>query len=138
MLKKAKFLSLFAIFFFSGCSDTHISQIHSKSFFKKDITCMNLTLFPPNESIANSFNSLYTFTPNCDLDLIASYKKSIVCNSNQNSEKKALGMAKSYLRLELKQKNTLLYSYYIDLDENVKDIDIKNGFKVMKKTLPLR
>ena len=99
---------------------------------------MKLVIFPPNESIENKLKQLYPFTPNCDLDLVVSYKSSIVCNSNQNAEKKALGMAKSYLRLEVKRKNHLLYSYYIDLAENVSGEDIESGFNVMKDTLPLK
>lgn len=99
---------------------------------------MNLLIFPPNESIENKLNELYPFTPNCDLDLVVSYKSSIVCNSNQNAAKKALGMAKSYLRLELKKGTHLLYSYYIDLTENVSGKDVESGFNVMKDTLPLK
>ena len=99
---------------------------------------MNLLVFPPNKPIANTLKHLYTFDSNCDKDLLVSYKSSIVCNSNMNSEKKVLGMVKSYLRLELKEGEKLLYSYYIDLAENVENEDVKNGFKIMKETLPLR
>ena len=59
-------------------------------------------------------------------------------NTIGNSEKKALGMAKSYLRLEFKKEDVLIYSYYIDLADTIEDEDIENGFKVMKNTLPLR
>ena len=98
---------------------------------------MKLVIFPPNESMQNKLNQLYSFNTNCDLDLVVSYKSSIVCNSNQNAQKKVLPMAKSYLRLELKRKNHLLYSYYIDLAENVNDRDIENGFNVLKGALSL-
>ena len=136
ILSKTILLTLLTLIF-HGCSDNYISQVHSKSILQKEIKCMKLVVFPPNESIENKLNELYTFNKNCDLDLVISYKNSIVCNSNQNVEKKALGMAKSYLRLELKRKNHLLYSYYIDLVENLSDDDIARGFKVMKKTLPI-
>jgi len=98
---------------------------------------MNLVVFPPNKPIEITLHELYSFEQNCDLDLVVSYKSAIVCNSNQNAEKKALGMAKSYLRLELKRGQKLLYSYYIDLSENLKNENIKDGFEVMKETLPL-
>ena len=98
---------------------------------------MNLVVFPPNKDISTTLYQLYEFDSKCELDLVVSYKSSIVCNSNQNAGKKALGMAKSYLRLELKRGQRLLYSYYIDLAENVNDEDIENGFNVMKDTLPL-
>lgn len=99
---------------------------------------MRLLVFPPNESISTTLNELYPFDNSCDTDLVVSYKSSIVCNSNQNAGKKALGMAKSYLRLELKKGQRLLYSYYIDLDENLENEDVKDGFKVMKNTLNFR
>ncbi len=47
-------------------------------------------------------------------------------------------MAKSYLRLEFKKGDILIYSYYIDLADTITDEDIENGFNVMKNTLPLR
>ena len=98
---------------------------------------MNLLIFPPNQLITNTLNHLYIFDTDCDKDLVVSHKSSIVCNSNLNSEKKALGMAKSYLRLELKEGQKILYSYYIDLDENVNNEDVENSFKVMKSAIPI-
>jgi hypothetical protein len=132
------FFILLSLSFLHGCSDNYLSQVNSKSILEKNIGCMKLVVFPPNKSIENKLNELYPFNANCDLDLVVSYKSSIVCNSNQNAEKKALGMAKSYLRLEIKRKNHLLYSYYIDLAHNVSDEDIENGFNVMKDTLPFK
>jgi len=99
---------------------------------------MRLIVFPPKESIQKKLNKLYTFSNDCELRLIVSYKDSIVCNSNQNSDKKVLGMAKSYLRFELKQNNGLMYSYYKDLKDNIKDSDVEDGFNKMRGTLPAR
>lgn len=98
---------------------------------------MNLVVFPPEKTIETTLQELYTFDTTCDTDLVVSYKSSIVCNSNQNANNKALGMAKSYLRLELKQGQRLLYSYYIDLAENLENKDVVKGFKVMQNALPL-
>ena len=99
---------------------------------------MRLSVFPPKESIQEKLLSLYPFEKNCKSELMVSYKESIVCNSSQNAQKKALGMAKSYLRLELKKENILVYSYYIDLADSIGEEDIENGFSVMESTLPLR
>ena len=99
---------------------------------------MRLSVFPPKKSIQEKLLSLYAFEKNCKTELMVSYKESIVCNSSQNAQKKALGMAKSYLRLELKKENILIYSYYVDLADTIGEEAIENGFKVMKSTLPLR
>ena len=99
---------------------------------------MKLSIFPPKESIEKKFLSLYPFDKNCTQELFVSYKDSIVCNSNQNVQNKALGMAKSYLRLEFKKRNILVYSYYVDLADTIDEEDIENGFNIMKNTLPLK
>lgn len=121
-----------------GCTDNSLSTVHSKTVLKQDISCMRLLVFPPNQSIENDFNKLYPFDKICDLDLHISYKNSIVCNSEHNSNHKAHGMAKSYLRLELKKERKLLYSYYVDLDEDIKSKDIEDGFERMRDTLPFK
>lgn len=123
---------------FLGCSENYISQIHSKSVLEKDIECLKLTIFPPNQQMQDSLTKLYNFDEECEMDLYVSYKNAIVCNSNQNSEKKLSGMAKSYLRLELKEKNRLYYSYYIDLEDDIKESDLQKGFKVFRETLPIK
>ena len=139
MNKIVFFIGTFFLFLFlNGCSDNHISFIHSKILAKEEINCMRLSLFPPKESIQKKFLFLYPFEKNCNKELMVSYKESIVCNSSQNAQKKALGMAKSYLRLELKKENILVYSYYIDLADSIGEEDIENGFSVMESTLPLR
>ena len=96
---------------------------------------MRLIVFPPHDSIESKLNELYTFSGDCKLKLIVSYKDSITCNSNQNSDKKVLGMPRSYLRFELKKQGELFYSYYIDLKDNLKDSDLENGFDIMKDSL---
>ena len=99
---------------------------------------MRLNIFPPNEAIEKKLLSLYPFDKNCTQELFVSYKDSIVCNSNQNVQNKALGMAKSYLRLEFKNRDILVYSYYIDLADSIGEEDIQKGFDVIKNTLPLK
>ena len=132
-----KYIIIIFVLLFAGCSEDYISQANNNEILKNKPTCMKLMVFPPNKTIEDKLNSLYTFDDECKLELIVSYKGSIVCNSNQNSQKKALGMAKSYLRFELKKQNNLFYSYYIDLDNNFEASDVENGFDRMKDTLDL-
>jgi hypothetical protein len=131
-----KFLSLSLLIpFFIGCSDNAISQVHNKKILNSKIECMRVVVFPPNSLIENKLHELYPFKNECHLELVVSYKDSIVCNSNQNSQKKVLGLAKSYLRFELKKDDELMYSYYKDLADNFTDFDVKNAFSSMKKAL---
>ena len=44
-------------------------------------------------------------------------------------------MPSAYLRLELKRDKTLLYSYYIDLDEMLGNKQLEKGFSRLKKDL---
>lgn len=128
----------FSLLLFLGCSDNSISSVHNKKILEKDIECMRLLVFPPNEKIESTLKSLYDFKNDCDLDFIVSYKNSITCNSNQNVDKKAYGMPSGYLRYEIKSGRKLFYSYYIDLDEDITKQDVKSGFERVKKALPLK
>lgn len=123
------------VLFLSGCSDNSMSKVYDKRILDSKIECMRLLVFPPNEKIQNTLESLYDFDKKCELDLVVSYKDSITCNSNQNANKKAYGMPSSYLRLELKRSDKLYYSYYIDLDSNIESKNIKDGFDKMREEL---
>ncbi len=129
------FSTLFLVILLLGCSDNSISMVHNKKILDKEIECLRLLVFPPDELIESSLRSLYDFDTTCELDLVVSYKNSITCNSNQNAQNKAYGMPKAYLRLEVKQKNALYYSYYTDLSENITSGDIKAAFDKMRDEL---
>lgn len=124
-----KYLSVLATLLFLGCSDGSQTFIHDKNIVDAKIECMSLMVFPPNKEIEDTLNSLYNFTPQCDYNLIVSYKTGIVCNSNQNSEKKAHGLPSSYLRMELKKGGDLKFTYYKDLKNNLDTDDVKDGFE---------
>ena len=127
---------LFAsILLLSGCSDNSMSMVHNKKILDEKIECLRLVVFPPKQDINDALESVYEFKDDCDLALIVSYKGGIVCNSNQNSEKKALGMPNSYIRLEIKRANQLFYSYYKDIYDEITQQDIKDGFDKIKKDL---
>ena len=129
-------LSIISVFLL-GCSDGSISQINDNSILEEDIKCLSLVVFPPKQSITEPLEKLYKFDKKCELSLVVSYKTGIVCNSNQNSDKKVAGLPDGYLRLEIKKGTRLYYSYYKDLQDNMNDKDIEKGFKELKSTLDI-
>lgn len=126
-----KYILPFLFLLFVGCSDSGEVFVQDKEILDAKIECMGLTVFPPNKEIEDTLNKLYTFKKGCDYDLIISYKSGIVCNSNQNSQRKAQGLPSSYLRMEIKKEGRLLYTYYKDLKHNLESNDIKKGFEVI-------
>ena len=132
-MKKSQLLLLLALLF-SACDDKAIVKVK----IDKPITCLKLLVFPPDEKIEQNFNTLYPFSNECPLSLFVSYKNSIVCNSNQNPSEKAKGIPSAYLRLELKEKKKLLYSYYIDLNEALSKKHLEKGFLRLKDELQLQ
>ena len=97
---------------------------------------MRLVVFPPDKVLEQTLNSLYKFTPNCEYILEVSKKGGIVCNSNQNAAKKTLSnFPSTYLRMDVSKENRALYSYYIDLLDNVSEDDVKSAFSRMQKDI---
>jgi hypothetical protein len=100
---------------------------------------MRLELTPFNIVAMNTLKQLYSFKKNCNYSLTLSQKSAIVCNSSFNADKKALTkFPTSYLNLTLKKGDKLLYSYYIDLSDDVEESDIKRGFKRLKEDVKLK
>jgi len=123
-------------FFFQGCSDNASVNIFDEKLSKTKIDCMKLVVFPPDTKVQNTLAELYTFDDSCAVELEVSQKSSIVCNSNQNTQKKALSnFPTSYLRMQISKNGQLFYSYYIDLVDSVSEEDIKIAFKRIKKDL---
>ncbi len=128
------FLLLFVLFF-NGCSDDAIVNIFDEKITQDRVECMKLLVFPPDEIIEETLKELYSFSDSCELKLEVSKKSGIVCNSNQNSQKKALSnFPTSYLRIQIKN-HKLFYSYYIDLDHDVRAADVENAFFRIQKDL---
>ena len=121
-----------------GCNDGSETFVQDESILKDEIKCLNLVVFPPNTMVENSLKKLYHFKQDCNYELVVSYKSSIVCNSNQNANKKAIGLPKSYLRLEIKKDAKLCYTYYKDLRDNLDAKDVKNGFEVIESDLDIK
>ena len=130
-------LIIISVLILTACDDGDVF-IQDKSILEKKIKCLELIIFPPNDMIENSLKKLYHFKQDCRYKLIVSYKSSIICNSNQNADKKAIGLPKSYLRLEIKKDTKLYYTYYKDLKDNLDTKDIKNGFDIIKSDLDIK
>ena len=97
---------------------------------------MRLVVFPPDKVLELTLNNLYTFTSDCEYRLEVSKKGGIVCNSNQNAAKKTLSnFPSTYLRMDVSKENKAIYSYYIDLLNNVNEDDIKSAFARVKKDI---
>ncbi len=63
-----------------------------------------------------------------------SKKSGITCNSTHNYQTKAIGeFPSSYLKLQINRGSQLVYSYYIDSKEDVKESDVQNAFARMQE-----
>ncbi len=117
-----------------ACSDNASVNIYDKSITKSRVECLNLVIFPPDEKLQNSLEKLYQFDKNCKYRLTVEKKSGISCNSTHNYQSKATGeFPSSYLKMQLNRGKTLLYGYYIDLKEDVKESDIQTAFARMKE-----
>ena len=129
-------LFIFLSLFFTACSDNSIVTIYDKNILDDDSTCIELIVFPPNNMIESTLIKEYKFQNNCALKFEVFTKGKIHCNSNQNSQSKAMGaMPSSYLRMELTKSNKTLYSYYIDIKDEITSLHVEDGFARMKKDL---
>jgi len=130
------FILVTLLTFFYGCSDNAQVNIFDKKLAKTKVECMKLLVFPPDLEVQTTLEKLYSFDESCSVKLEVSLKRGIVCNSNQNSDKKILSnFPTSYLRMQISKNKTLFYSYYIDLKDAVSAKDIESAFKRIQKDL---
>ena len=125
------------LLFMIGCSDdAEITLYKSVKKVEKPLPCMRLVVFPPDEQIQRVADKHFHFTQGCRYRVVISKKSGIVCNSNQNAQEKALSSFPSgFIRLDLYDGATPLYSYYKDLTTRVKDKDIAQGLERLKKDM---
>lgn len=124
------------LFFLSACGDKAIVNVYDKTILKNPLPCLKLTVFPKNEMIRKTMESLYTFDETCPYRLDISHKRGITCNSTQNVQTKCIeGFPTSYLNMEVRKGLSLKYSYYIDLMSDVTKEDVKEGFERLSKDL---
>jgi len=118
----------------SGCSDNATVIYYDKQ--EKNPSCLHLVVFPPDPLITKTLTKLYHFTDECPYELQVSKKGGIVCNSNQNADKKALSnFPTGYIRMDLYKDHKAIYSYYKDLNDKISKDDIERAFKRLQRDL---
>jgi len=132
MMRYTFFISLLLLF--SGCGDDATVIQSEKNL--APLQCLRLVVFPPDKQISQTLSKLYKFQQNCPYELQVSRKGGIVCNSNQNADKKALSnFPTGYIRMDLYKKRKSIYSYYKDLHAPLSQKDIQNAFARLKSDL---
>ena len=128
-----------SLLFLVSCSDNASITIYEKNLPKESISCIQLILFPPNEKIKNTLEKLYDFDENCNIKMEVSTKSGITCNSNQNYQIKAVGsFPTSYLKMQVNDGSKIVYSYYIDLLNEVTQEDVRSAFSRVRDDLDIR
>ena len=131
-----RYLFLISLVFFCGCSDNAIVKLYDKDFEKID--CLKLSVFPPDEMITKSLKELYKFDKNCNNRFLLTHKGGIVCNSTYNVAKKTTtNFPSGYIKVQITQKDTKIYTYYNDLRDTLDKDDIKKAFRRVKKDLKI-
>ena len=134
-----KIVSLVIILIFlSACSDKAITNVYSKELLKEGIPCMRLVVFPPDKKIESYFRKLHKFDTECKFKMQVEKKGGITCNSKHNTQSKAMGsFPSSFLNINISKENSKIYGYYIDLIEDVKEDDVEDALKRIKRDLSL-
>ncbi len=129
---------VFITIFFTACTDNSIVTVYDENILQDKSTCIELIVFPPNDTIELTLKKQYKFQNNCALKFEVFTKGKIHCNSNQNAQTKALGaMPSSYIRMQITKENKTLYSYYIDIKDEITALHVEDGFKRMKEDLQI-
>ena len=133
-MEKIYIVTLLLLAMFSGCSDDATITKSEKDLH--NIKCMRLVIFPPNKFLETTMNKLYNFDENCSYKLEVSQKSGIVCNSNQNADRKALSNFPSgFIRLDLYKGYKNIYSYYRDLTHKTTKEDLKKAFERLEQDI---
>jgi len=131
-----KIISLMGIFMMTGCGKKSEALIKQDVNLSTPIACISLNEFAIEKNFIETLHTLYAFDKHCDLKLTVKYKKDIVCNSPYNpNSKNTSQFPKSFLNLELRKGLNVVYSYYIDLYNNVDEEDVTDAFKRVMKDL---
>jgi hypothetical protein len=121
---------------FISCQKRAKAVVIKSPKLKTPISCMALSEVGVEKGFLNKLRKMYDFNQSCSNRLYISYKRDIICNSSYNAVmKNTHGFPKSYLKFELKRGLDTLYSYYIDLYNNVDIDDIENEFKIVRDDL---
>ena len=131
-------LILFSILLLGGCGQEPVVKIYPEAKHA-DIRCLGLDIYPMDENMREYLSSLYRFDTACKTVLLVRHKEDICCNSSHNAFRRGVsGLPENYLRIEVREGLTPLYSYYIDLDRKADDGDLKRAFYRLKSDLGLK
>ncbi len=131
-------LLLFSIMLLGGCGQEPVVKIYPEAKHT-DIRCLGLDIYPMDENMREYLSSLYRFDPACKTVLLVRHKEDICCNSSHNAFRRGVsGLPENYLRMEVREGLTPLYSYYIDLDRKADRGDLKRAFYRLKSDLGLK
>ena len=136
-MKYYRLLLFLALFFFTACEhdDAFINK-YDKTLTK--IECLSFRASLLDRELSDAIERLYPFNKGCAYRLEASQKSGIVCNSNQNIQKKVLSnFPSTYLRLDVYRESQIVYSYYKDLSTKPSQEDIKKAFLRLTKDIGL-
>ena len=131
-------LLLFSILLLGGCGQEPVVKVYPEAKHT-EIRCLGLDIYPMDESMREYLSSLYRFDSACKTVLLVRHKENICCNSSHNAFKKGVsGLPGNFLRMEVREGLTPLYSYYIDLDRKADSGDLKQAFYRLKSDLGLK
>jgi len=139
-MKKSLLFSLPVILLFlGGCEKKAMVNIYDRSLKSHPPTCLKLHKYSLDPEMKKSLESVYTFTEDCPWRLTVESQKNIHCNSNQNSQQKALtAFPNSFLRMDIRRGMRSVYSYYIDLTSAADSGDVERGFLRISDDLGLK
>ena len=113
----------------NGCEDKAMVTFYDRQLRSHPPTCLELSDFSLDPATKRSLESIYNFTRHCPWLLTVESKKNIHCNSNQNSQRKALtAFPNSYLRMDIRRGMRSVYSYYLDLTKTPDSGDVERAF----------
>ncbi len=113
-------------------------NLYDKQLKAQKIPCLNLSIYPPDPTLENALKNVYEFRADCPWRLVVKTKENIHCNSNQNSDRKALkAFPNSFLRMEIRKGFSLKYSYYVDLTKAADSDDVLEGFEKISMDINL-
>jgi len=119
---------MFVLFFLNGCEDKSLVRVYDKTLLAQPPECLSLRVIPDDTVIEKSIRERFDFDPKCMWRLEVHFQDNIHCNSNQNSDRKALSaFPSSYLRMEIYRGMRMVYSYYIDLQKRADGADAARG-----------
>ncbi len=113
-------------------------KIYDNNLTQNPPPCLALRLFPSDPATKRILTRLYKFDSKCPYTLSVSSKAQILCRQGANAASKATSnFPSAYLRMELQRGMRVLYSYYIDLNQEPTPSQIEAAFARMSRDIHL-